>query len=161
MATVIVSCTVLHAQSAYTDKGHWLGGRVVYVPSPEHFGALFMYEYRFDKYWSAPFDLTGLQLSHGFSVLLAGAMRLRLPLPNANKNIYAEFGLGSGSMYPVLHYAVGFEYGITEKVAVFAQYRKFSPNFDHLQPHYSTYSIGVNFDVTPSILRQSYLLPDQ
>ena len=144
-------------QATYTDKGHWLGGRAGYVPSRENLAAILMYEYRFDRYWSAAFDLTGLGLAKGFALIIAANLKLRIPILKYNKNLYGQFGFGSGSVYPILQGALGFEYALTEKVSLFVQYRKYA-NFDDLHPERSIYSVGVNIDVTPASVRQSYLL---
>jgi hypothetical protein len=61
-------------------------------------------------------------------------------------------------MYGVLSYALGFEYGIVERISILVQYRKYTANFDELQSPYAVFSIGINIDLTPASLRESYLL---
>lgn len=158
LVLVILGATSTLAQSSYTDRGHWIGLRGGYVPSGETLALSGMYEWRFDRYWSTAVDLTGLNMSGGYTFLIAAGLRMRIPLFKYNKNIYGQFGIGSGSMFPVLFAALGFEYGFTETLSVFAQYRRYTANFDNLRPFYTIYSIGVNLDITPSELRQSYIL---
>ena len=156
---VVVAAADMHSQQSYTDKGHWIGFRGGYFPSPDHIGVQAIYEYRFDKYWSAPFDITSVQLSDGLGTFIAGGFRLRIPFAQYSRNIYGQVGIGSGSLYPVAYYAFGIEYALLERLSIMAQYRRYSPNFDSLHPHNNVYALGLNFDITPGNLRQSYLLP--
>jgi len=121
-------------------------------------GGVLMYEYRFHSYLSSQFDLSAIQFPTGLSFILGAAIRLRIPLGTVNKNVYALAGFGSGSMYPVLYSGAGIEYGFSKRIAMFIQYRSYTSNFDYLQPTYGIYSAGVNFDITSSSLRESYLL---
>jgi hypothetical protein len=134
--------------------------RVGYVPTGLSAGlaGVGVYEYRIDRTLSAQFDITGVQFPSGLSFILGAGVRLRFPFARYNKNIYGMVGFGSGSRYPVLYAATGIEFGITERTAVFFQYRTYTPNFDYLKPNYGIYSLGLNIDITPTSLRESYLM---
>ena len=135
-----------------------MGLRGGYIPSRDNIAISGMYEFRFDRYWSAMVDLTNFKLTNNSALVVAASLRMRFPIAKYNKNIYGQFGFGSGSMYPVLFYALGFEYGIVEKVSLFAQYRQYTANFDELRSPCTVYSIGLNIDITPASTRESYLL---
>ena len=145
------------AQASYTDKGYWIGLRPGYVPSGKTLALSGMYEWRFSNYWSTAVDLTGLNMSGGYTFLVAAQLRLRIPVLKYNKNIYGQIGFGSGSQFPVLMGSVGLECGFSEMLSIFVQYRRYTANFDNLRPFYAVYSIGINVDITPSEVRQSYL----
>jgi hypothetical protein len=156
--SILFCCISASAQQLYTDKGHWIGFDIGYVPSGDNIAYLAKYEYRFARNWSIPLELADMRFSRGYSLILSGGLRLRIPMFKFNKNIYGQFGFSAGSMYPVLYGSLGAEYGITEDVSVNLQYRKYTSNFDYLKPNYSVYLLGINIDITPKILRQSYLL---
>jgi len=146
------------AQSSYTDQGYWVGLRGGWVPSGKTLALSGMYEWRYARSWSATVDLTGLNMSGGYTFLVAAGLRLRIPILKYNRNIYGQLGIGSGSMYPVLNGALGFEYGFTERLSIFGQYRRYTGNFDNLHPFYAIYSMGINLDITPAEVRQEYIL---
>ncbi|MFN0158049.1 MAG: hypothetical protein ACKVRP_08275 [Bacteroidota bacterium] len=85
---------------------------------------------------------------------LSIAIKLRFGLGRPGTDFFAQTGIGSGSIYPVVHYAGGIEYGVTERVAVCVQVRRYAPNID-IDKNF--YSIGVNLNLTSDRLRESYL----
>lgn len=155
---------------AFTDKGHWLGFKAGYIASGEPFSDRWimsgMYEFRFGKNWSLPFEATfykrvsviwdGIENNRYISQILAlsTAMKLRIPLGRPSTNVFVQAGVGSGSMYWVFHYALGLEYGITDRVTGYLQVRQHSPNLD-IDEFF--FQIGINLDVTSSRLKQEYL----
>jgi hypothetical protein len=154
----LISSSYLFGQTVYTDKGHWVGLTAGYVPSRDNFAFTGMYEYRFERYWSVMVDLTNFNLTNNSALVVGTSLRMRIPIARYNKNIFGQFGLGSGSIYPVLFYALGFEYGIVEKISVFTQFKRYTSNFDKLLSPYTVYSVGLNIDLTPASVRESYLL---
>ncbi len=98
-----------------------------------------MYDWRFDKYWSLPLELSvfkrvslrpdGTQtLRHGETIVaLSAALKLRFLLDRRCRNFFAQADVGSGSMYPVLHVAAGIECGMNERLALHAQVRRNTP----------------------------------
>ncbi len=158
-----------HVQT-FTDKGHWLGFKAGFVASEEPFCDRWhmsgMYEFRFSKIWSLPFEATLFKVvrktwngqenyrSVRQPLALSVALKLRIPLGRPSTNVSLQGGIGSGSFYPVVHYAIGMEYGTTERLTLVGQVRRHSPNIDINEPFLS---IGLNFDVTSVSLKQKYL----
>ncbi|MEK9138689.1 MAG: hypothetical protein AAB393_16320, partial [Bacteroidota bacterium] len=117
----------------YTDKGHWVGLRGGLIGGEENLADRWtftaIYEWRFDKFWSLPFEASafkrvsvtsdGIQHSRRVENILAlsVALKLRFGLGPPNTDVFAQAGIGSGSIYPVVHYTGGIEYGVTERVA--------------------------------------------
>ncbi len=158
---LIFLCSIsVHAQLAYSDRGHWIGARAGYVPAGPSKGlaGILMYEYRSHKTLSWQLDMSAIQFPSGLSLILGAGMRLRIPLATVNKNVYALVGFSSGSMYPVLFAAAGAEYGIIERIGLVIQYRSYTSNFDYLRPTYGIYSVGITYDITSTSLRESYLM---
>jgi hypothetical protein len=148
-------------QSIYTDKGHWIGIRTGIVPNTNVIRGIGLigYEYRMTRFASIPFDLTAFPHRNDFATILGVALRIRFPFRGYTaRNIYCQVGAGSGSMYPVYHLAAGFEYGFIEKMSLYFQFRHYSSNLDAIGPRYQMYSIGVNIDITPVEMRQSFLV---
>ncbi|MBI5471604.1 MAG: hypothetical protein HY961_04595 [Ignavibacteriae bacterium] len=157
-----------HVQT-FTDKGHWLGFKVGFIASEEPLGDRWiisgMYEFRFSKIWSLPFEGTLYRIVRNTwdgrenfrsvrqPLALSVALKLRIPLGRPSTNVSLQGGIGSGSFYPVVHYAIGMEYGITERLTLVGQVRRHS--LDINEP---ILSVGLNFDVTSMSLKQKYLI---
>lgn len=155
---------------AFTDKGHWIGLKAGFIASGEPFGDRWimsgMYEFRFAKNWSLPIEASWFKrvrvINDGIKnnryvnkeLALSAALKLRVLLSKPSTNVFVQTGVGSGSMYWVYHYALGMEYGITDRVAVYLQVRQHSPNLD-IDEFF--FQIGINLDVTSSRLKQKYL----
>lgn len=163
LLAIFLTSINLYGQHEYSDRGHWLGMRVGYVPTGLSSGlaGVAMYEYRFDNLWSSQFDLSAIRSPNGGAFILGAAMRLRVPLGLMNKNIYGLVGFGSGSMYPVLYAGAGVEYGVTKRLSAVMQYRSYTSNFDYLAPTYGIYSVGVNFDITSLATNESNIMEDE
>ncbi len=154
----------------YTDRGHWVGLGVGVIGGDGRFAdrwtARAMYDWRFDTFWSLPVEASafkrvsirydGAQLhSHSSTVLaLSIALKLRVVLGRLNTDFFAQAGVGAGSMYPVIHYAYGVEYGIAERLALTLQVRRHTSN---LEVNNNFYTLGVNLNLTSDRLREEYL----
>ncbi len=84
-------------------------------------------------------------------------MKLRVPIIRINTNVYAQGGIGGGSIYPVLHYAIGGEYGFSKLITLYLQMRKHTANLDIDE---AFLMVGINFNLTSSAQRESYLLDE-
>jgi hypothetical protein len=155
---------------AYTDEGHWVGLRGGLIGGDARLADRWlldaMYDWRFDKYWSLPLELSvfkrvsfrsdGTQtFRHAETILaLSAALKLRFLLGRPATNFFAQAGVGSASMYPVIHVAAGIEYAMTERLAFRAQVRRYTRNIDIDQ---NFYSIGFSLDVTTDDARAGHL----
>ena len=142
-----------------SDKGGWglqLRGGGIFVEeglAEESWHALVGVDLRFSKNLSVPIEA---ELYYGAFFLLNAALKLRIPFDRRATNIYAQGGVGVGfpraEGFPYLiHCGVGFEYGISDRVAVNLQVKKF-PEF----PEPTIVSIGLSLDTTSSQFRKRY-----
>jgi hypothetical protein len=149
-----------HAASLYSDRGHWIGGRLGFFASSREisksWSGTLMYDYRFSENWSLPLELMRFNKSEKDVFLLNGGLRMRIPISYPARNIYGQIGISGG--FFVFYGAVGFEYGITDDLALYTQWKTYTANFETIQPHYWLFSIGINYNVTPRATRESYLL---
>ena len=156
----VVNAYTQSVASLYSDKGHWIGARVGFFASTSEvsksWAGIVMYEYRFAKNWSLPFELLRFNKSGESSFVLNGGLRLRIPTSYPARNIYGQLGISGG--YFVFYGAIGFEYGLNDNVALFAQWKTYTPNFDTVKPHYWLFSVGINYNITPQKSRESYLI---
>lgn len=154
----------------YTDKGHWVGLSGGLIGGKENIADRWtftaMYDWRFDKVWSLSCEASVFKRVTNTSnavqpfrrveniLALSVALKLRISLGRPSTDLFAQAGIGSGSIYPVYHYAGGIECGITERLAVCLRVRRYSPNID-IDKNF--FSIGVNLNLTSDRLREGYL----
>jgi hypothetical protein len=146
--------------SIYSDRGHWIGGRIgLFASSRElskSWSGTLMYDYRFSDYWSLPVELTRFSKSGKELFLLNGGLRMRIPISYPARNIYGQIGISGG--FFVFYGAVGFEYGFNDDLALYVQWKTYAANLETIRPHYWLFSIGINWNITPRTTRESYLM---
>jgi hypothetical protein len=142
-----------------SDKGHWLALRVGAITGGADIGNRWIilggYETRFAKNWSIPIEAQVFEdVNYGRSwFMLSAALKLRFRLFRPDVNVFAQGGIGTYIMYYPLHYAVGFEYGLHDRLSLYLQVKKFDKNSEIND---AFISLGINFNVATERLRQEY-----
>jgi len=142
-----------------SDKGHWLTLRVGSITGGTDIGNRWIilggYEGRFSKNWSIPIEAQLFQDTYYRRswFMMSAALKLRFQLPRQSTNLYVQGGIGTYIYYPVLHYAAGVEYGLSDGLSLYLQVKKFGSTTEIRE---SFISIGININATSERLRREY-----
>jgi hypothetical protein len=113
----------------YTDQGSWLGARwgiqAVGGPIGERWSVIAGYEYRFPNIVSIPVEFHYFKRRPVDLLLVSVALRLRAHVFEYSI-IYGQGGLGTGILGFPMHYALGGEFGLSDRIGVSLSMKKVS-----------------------------------
>jgi len=142
-----------------SDKGHWFAFRVGTLSGGSDIGNRWIilagYEGRFSRNWSVPIEAHLYEdVNHSRPwAMVTAALKLRILLPHQSTNLFAQGGIGTYSIGLQSHYAIGFEYGLADRLSLALQAKKFPGNSD-LRQWFIT--AGININATSDRLRLKY-----